>query len=296
MGSVTLASIMNGLLVSICFALFSLTSGIPQREPAPGADLDNFEFSGPTFNFKCPEPNGLFADAEQCDLYYHCEDGRSESILCPDGLLFDDSIRNHEKCVLPHGVDCGAREFVQAKQEGIDERCERANGMFDHEDPTVCDRFYTCDNGTAHEMPCSFPLVFDVAIGACTRPEQASEEAKKCGGESGEESGAKLKTVEGFTCPGKEVIGPQGLLQAHPIFPHPHDCQFFFTCFFGKDPNKFGCPKGEVFNAESLTCKDPEEVPDCACWYDCGEDSRCPETCNADCSCGSQGGGAIDES
>merc|ERR1712038_1718057 len=135
MGSVTLASIMNGLLVSICFALFSLTSGIPQREPAPGADLDNFEFSGPTFNFKCPEPNGLFADAEQCDLYYHCEDGRSESILCPDGLLFDDSIRNHEKCVLPHGVDCGNREFVQAKQEGIDERCERAYGMFDHEDP-----------------------------------------------------------------------------------------------------------------------------------------------------------------
>merc|ERR1712154_25751 len=229
MGSVTLASIMNGLLVSICFALFSLTSGIPQREPAPGADLDNFEFSGPTFNFKCPEPNGLFADKEQCDLYYHCEDGISESILCPDGLLFDDSIRNHEKCVLPHGVDCGAREFVQA-----------------------------------------------------------SDEAKKCGGEGGDESGTKLKTVEGFTCPGKEQIGPQGLLQAHPIFPHPHDCQFFFTCFFGKDPNKFGCPKGEVFNAESLTCKDPEEVPDCACWYDCGEDSRCPETCNADCSCGSQ--------
>ena len=125
---------MNGLLVSICFIFFRLTSGLPQREPAPGADLDNFEFSGPSFNFKCPEPNGLFADKEQCDLYYHCEDGRSESILCPDGLLFDDSIRNHEKCVLPHGVDCGAREFVQAKQEGIDERCERANGMFDHED------------------------------------------------------------------------------------------------------------------------------------------------------------------
>merc|ERR1712038_492528 len=199
MGSVTLASIMNGLLVSICFALFSLTSGIPQREPAPGADLDNFEFSGPTFNFKCPEPNGLFADAEQCDLYYHCEDGRSESILCPDGLLFD------------------------------------------------------------------------VASGACTRPEQALEEAKKCGGEDGEESGSKLKTVEGFTCPGKEVIGPQGLLQAHPIFPHPHDCQFFFTCFFGKDPNKFGCPKGQVFDAASQVCKLPEEVRECECWYTCKE-------------------------
>ena len=136
-------------------------------------------------------------------------------------------------------------------------------------------------------MPCSFPLVFDVALGACTRPEQASEEAKVCGEDVG---GGQLKTVEGFTCPGKEQIGPQGLLQAHPIFPHPHDCQFFFTCFFGKDPNKFGCPKGEVFNAETLTCKDPEEVPDCACWYSCGEDSRCPDSCNADCSCPAPGG------
>jgi len=127
---------MNGLLVTICFILFRLSSALPQRGGGSDpVDLDNLQFSGPSFNFDCPEPNGLFADKEQCDLYYHCEDGQSESILCPDGLLFDDSIRNHEKCVLPHGVDCGNREFVQAKQDGIDERCERAYGMFDHEDP-----------------------------------------------------------------------------------------------------------------------------------------------------------------
>ena len=89
----------------------------------------------------------------------------------------------------------------------------------------------------------------------------------------------------GFTCPGKETIGPQGLLQAHPVFPHPTDCQFFFTCFFGKDPNKFGCSKGQVFDSLSLTCKDPLDVPECSCWYDCGENSNCPGTCQADCSC-----------
>jgi hypothetical protein len=126
---------MNGLLVSIFFIFFRLSSGFPQRGGDEGVDLDNLEFTGPKFNFKCPEPNGLFADPEQCDLYYHCEDGHSDAILCADGLLFDDSIRNHEKCVLPHGVNCKGREYVQARQENIDDRCERANGIFDHEDP-----------------------------------------------------------------------------------------------------------------------------------------------------------------
>jgi hypothetical protein len=30
------------------------------------------------------------------------------------------------------------------------------------------------------------------------------------------------------------VIFVQNLLQTHPVFPHPSDCQFYFTCFFGK--------------------------------------------------------------
>ena len=51
---------------------------------------DDIEFSGPKFNFRCPEPNGKFRDPEQCDLYYECEDNQFEALLCDDGLLFDD--------------------------------------------------------------------------------------------------------------------------------------------------------------------------------------------------------------
>ena len=40
-----------------------------------------------------------------------------------------------------------------------------------------------------------------------------------------------------------------------------------------------------MFDADSQTCKAAEEVAECACWYGCGEDSRCPDDCNADCSC-----------
>jgi len=35
---------------------------------------DETDFSGPSFSFECPEKNGFFADSEQCDLYYVCED------------------------------------------------------------------------------------------------------------------------------------------------------------------------------------------------------------------------------
>ena len=246
------------------------------------AQEDDLGFVGSSFNFQCPEPNGLFADPEQCDLYYVCEDGQAQPELCDDGLLFDDSRRNKEQCKLPHGVDCGAREFVQEPQAGIDPRCPRANGIFDHEDPEECGKFYLCDKGVAHEMPCVSTLNFDVAIGSCVRPTELSPEGRVC---NTGDAKTGLKTIEGFTCPGKETIGPTGLLQAHPVFPHPTDCQFFFTCFFGKDPNKFGCTKGQVFDSVSLTCKEPEDVPECGCWYDCGENSNCPGSCNADCSC-----------
>ena len=70
-------------------------------------------------SFQCPEPNGLFPDPEQCDLYYVCEDNVATPELCEDGLLFDTSRRNKESCKLPHGVDCGKREFVQGKKISI---------------------------------------------------------------------------------------------------------------------------------------------------------------------------------
>ena len=98
----------------------------PSSQKAQDPD---FDFVGSNFKFKCPEPNGLFADPEQCDLYYVCEDNIATPELCEDGLLFDDSQRNKERCKLPHSVDCGKREFVQEPQAGIDPRCPRANGM-----------------------------------------------------------------------------------------------------------------------------------------------------------------------
>jgi hypothetical protein len=86
--------------------------------------------------------------------------------------------------------------------------CPERNGLFEHDDPTVCNKFYYCDKGTAYELSCPTPLLFDDHIGICVHEVNLSPEAKTC------RKAPLLKTIEGFTCPGKETIGPDGLLQA----------------------------------------------------------------------------------
>jgi len=231
-------------------------------------------------NFKCPEKNGFFADPEQCDLYYECQDGVPEPKLCPDGLLFEDGNPNHEKCDYPFNVECGDREFVQEPELDIDARCYRANGFFNHEDPNVCDKFYNCVNGVAYELPCASTLIFDEAQGTCVREEQGSEYAKKC-----EKVDVKA-TIDGFSCPDAKTLGPHGQPLARPSFPHPSSCQKFITCYFGTDIRELGCMKGQVYDHVRSICATPEEGPeDCKCWYDCGENSNCPDDCRSDCTC-----------
>merc|ERR1711862_622253 len=119
--------------------------------------------------FRCPESNGKFRDSEQCDLFYICRNDVATIEFCPEGLLFDDKVPNHEKCVLPHNVDCGDRIYVQEPSPDRDPKCERANGVFNHPDENTCDKYIQCDNGNAFELPCPIPLVFDVLVGSCVR-------------------------------------------------------------------------------------------------------------------------------
>ena len=69
---------------------------------------------------------------------------------------------------------------TEEPEKGIDERCYRANGFFNHLEEDECNKFYNCVNGVAYELPCATGLVFDEAAGTCVRPEQASTYAKVC--------------------------------------------------------------------------------------------------------------------
>ena len=58
----------------------------------------------------CPNTgDGYYEDPVQCDKYYDCYNGVSETRLCPDGLVFDPFSRKDNPCDHYFNVDCGDR-------------------------------------------------------------------------------------------------------------------------------------------------------------------------------------------
>jgi len=228
-------------------------------------------------DFICPEGNGFFPDVEQCDKYYECVADIPETKFCPDGLLFKAGDPNSEQCDYPFNVECGDREFVQEPEPGLDFRCYRANGFFNHESENVCNKYYNCVYGFPHPYTCPTPLVFDEAQGTCVRKDQASSFAKNC------TEVTEKETIAGFSCPDGETLGPNGQPLAHPSFRHPEDCRKYIVCFESKSIQEFGCMDNMVFDHVSSKCVDPSEGPaDCKCYYECPAD--CAD-CDYDCSC-----------
>lgn len=80
-----------------------------RRRKQPVVDEDDSDYDPSVTSDQCPEPNGFFADAEQCDKYYDCRDGRFTEKLCPDGMVFNDYSSEEEKCDLPFNIDCSQR-------------------------------------------------------------------------------------------------------------------------------------------------------------------------------------------
>merc|ERR1712200_83256 len=122
--------------------------------------------------------NGKFPDQEECDLYYDCKDDIAEAVYCKNGLVFDISRPNREKCDYPHKVDCSERPKTQPAPPGLDPKCQRENGYFDVEGD--CTNYYNCDNGVPYVFPCAQTLVFDVGAGTCVRVQDKSPAAQNC--------------------------------------------------------------------------------------------------------------------
>ncbi|KAK9692822.1 Chitin binding Peritrophin-A domain [Popillia japonica] len=207
--------------------------------------------------FTCPERTGFFPDLEECDLYYICSKGDYEQRLCPDGLVFDDSDPNKERCDIPANIDCGDRTVLQEPKPSPG--CPRANGYYRHTDPLACDKFFNCVDGVPHELSCPPGLIYDDIASTCAWITDANR--KDC------KKPKKDALEDGFVCPDEAVMGPDGRKLPHPTYPHPEDCQKFYICRNGVMPQKGSCSGGKVYNVDLLTCDDPSNVPGCEDYF-----------------------------
>jgi len=208
--------------------------------------------SSAQYDTECPQRNGFFADAFQCDRYYECQDFIITERLCPDGLVFNDYSVSFGRCDQPFGVNCTGRAERQPPQPT--ENCLRQNGYFANPDAELCGSFVLCVDGVSNLVDCPAGLVFSLQAGTCQWPDQAGR------------TGCSSEKVLQFECPdaaaGKIDNPAPGQLQ-NPRYPDPSDCQFFFTCINGVVPRRHGCEQGRVFNDATKQCDKPESVPEC---------------------------------
>ncbi|KAJ9599474.1 hypothetical protein L9F63_010044 [Diploptera punctata] len=236
-------------LLALCAAIAVASAQNPGRKrPAATTKRPTTSAAEDDTTDECPEPNGYFADAYQCDKYYECLDGVITEKLCPDGMVFNDYSPQHEKCDLPYNLDCSQRPELRS-QPSL--HCPRKNGYFAHEDPKICDKFYYCVDGKFNMINCPDGLVYNEKTGICTWPDEAKK--KHCSSED----------VFQFSCPKVDMSEAQ----QHPRYPDAEDCQFFYVCINGEIPRRNGCKMGQVFNDKNKRCDWPRNVPECADWY-----------------------------
>ncbi|XP_037082539.1 protein obstructor-E-like, partial [Pollicipes pollicipes] len=209
--------------------------------------------------FTCPpdETTGKFADPDECDKYWDCFRGTPEPVYCPDGHAFDPAlIHLREPCDYIFSVDCTGRELLgDPLGTGV---CVRENGLYAHEDPNICDRYYTCKKNVPTLRLCPPGLHFNLDLRSCDWPEGAQRGA--CGA---------LQTLDNITCdPSQEFFFTSANQKiVHPTFPHPTDCQRFYVCKNGIAPSIGRCDEGLVYSTATFACEKPADVPDCADYY-----------------------------
>ncbi|XP_037082830.1 protein obstructor-E-like [Pollicipes pollicipes] len=215
--------------------------------------------------FECPleESTGKFIDPDECDTYWDCFRGEAVKKECKDGWAFDPNrVQLAEPCDYIFNVDCYGRESLgEPLGTGV---CERQNGIYAHEDPEVCDKYYSCSDDTPTQLICSPGLHYNISSRTCDWPQSANRGS--CG---------QRTSLDGFTCdPSIDYFTPSNQKIAHPTFAHPEDCTKFYVCKNGIEPALSGCDEGLVYSEEISACDDPVNVPECADWFDTAPETR----------------------
>ena len=99
--------------------------------------------------------------------------------------------------------------LAEEPEPGLDPKCYRANGFFNHEDPTVCTKYYNCVHGYPHAYDCPTPLVFDEAQVQFSKPQHLLLSLNSLNRNSDTDFGrtiSPLLSVAGHLCKGGAVL------------------------------------------------------------------------------------------
>jgi len=69
--------------------------------------------------FKCPKPEGHFADPDKCEVYYRCVHGTSTRLQCGAGLKWNSKTN---QCDWGDNVDCGLNRVPRSKASVMDKK------------------------------------------------------------------------------------------------------------------------------------------------------------------------------
>ncbi|KAJ8688391.1 hypothetical protein QAD02_024186 [Eretmocerus hayati] len=206
----------------------------------------NSVLSSPSFSSSglCPEANGRFPVASQCDAYIECKDGQPEQKLCPEGLLFNPEARFNYPCGYPTDVQCLTRSNLQPAQPTDD--CPHQFGYFKMGDRQNCGKFKNCVDGRAYVFDCPDGLAYNSETYRCDWPDQVAD----CDAEA----------FLGFTCPTSNFNGQS--VSETKIYRSPHDCQRYYVCVENR-PRLHSCGEGKAFNEIIGACDGAENVTGC---------------------------------
>ncbi|RWS31524.1 hypothetical protein B4U80_01676 [Leptotrombidium deliense] len=138
--------------------------------------------------------------------------------------------------------------------------CPESFGFFPHH--KSCDKYYSCDNGTATLKLCGNGLVF--AEDDSQRENCAYPFSVDCGERTDLEP-----PISTPNCP-----------RLYGIFPHPSNCRIFYSCWNG-EASKYECPPGLAYDAEQRVCVWADLVDRCD-QLEVAEGFVCPDPTEVD--------------
>lgn len=247
------------------------TTPMPSTTPDCGhvADCKDFGNGG---------EEGYYADPYNCRKYWHCYAGRSEHVICDDGLMFDEV---NIWCDYPERVDCGSRPVCDDCDNNCVSPSPRPSTTPDcghlldctdledgwYEDQYNCRKYWHCTKGKGVHYTCENDLLYDPVNTWCDHPDRVDCGSRPVCGACDEDC---VTVTQPTDC--GHLLDCTGKVDGY--HPDPYNCRKYWHCDHGRGTH-YMCDNNLVYDVGHIWCDYQNRV-------DCGGRPICDE-CDQNC-------------